>query len=237
MNYPFPSNQRSGYVYLFFLPIDFASIFIVFSFSKMAGIRRHMKYPWLESTLSTFWPLKYTPTPLSVFFYLIWLACPACLTRLARTSNSLALHASHGWLACLAGSHSIQTRAISPTSDKSPFNVLFYKPPTSARNILVIVELGFSQFCLLCALVRLWVELTCIRRTKIFQPMMARTPETYPSSTSHDNFYDSGITTRGKTSQWRSVGWLRWLKQFFECRIFHLWRNNSGLRESIRNWR
>ena len=112
---------------------------------------------------------------------------------------------------------------------------------TNRRNPLVIsqkiVELGFSQFCLLCALVRLWVELTCIRRTKIFQLMMARTPETYPSSTSHDNFYDSGITTRGKTSQWRSVDWLRWLKQFFECRIFHLWRNNSGFRELIRNWR
>ena len=70
--------------------------------------------------------------------------------------------------------------AISPTRDKRPFNLLFYKPPTSARNILKIVELGFSQFCLLCALVRLWVELTCIRQTKIFQPMMARTPETYP---------------------------------------------------------
>ena len=66
--------------------------------------------------------------------------------------------------------------AISPTRDKSPFNLLVYKPPTSARNILKIVELGFSQFCLLCALVRLWVELICIRRTKIFQPMMAPYP-------------------------------------------------------------
>ena len=82
--------------------------------------------------------------------------------------------------------------AISPTRDKSPFNLLVYKPPTSARNILKIVELGFSQFCLLCALVRLWVELICIRRTKIFQPMMARTPETYPSSTSQDNFLRFG---------------------------------------------
>ena len=99
--------------------------------------------------------------------------------------------------------------AILPTRDKSPFNLLFYKPPTSARNILIIVELGFSQFFLLCILVRLWVELTCIRRTKIYQPMMASTPETYPSSTSHDDFYYSGITTRGKTSQWRSVDWLR----------------------------
>ena len=120
MNYPSTSNQRSGYVYLFFLPIDFASIFIVFSFSKMADLRRHMKYPWLESTLSTLWPLKYTPTPLSAFliwFDVIrkdlmhdshasqgWLACLACLTRLARmprTSDSLTSHASHGWLACL----------------------------------------------------------------------------------------------------------------------------------------
>ena len=82
--------------------------------------------------------------------------------------------------------------AISPTRNKSPFNLLVYKPPTSARNILKIVELGFSQFCLLCALVRLWVELICIRRTKIFQPMMARTPETYPSSTSQDNFLRFG---------------------------------------------
>ena len=154
-----------------------------------------------------------------------------------RMSDSPGSHVQLACLACLAGSYPIQTRAISPTRDKSPSNVLFYKPPTSARNILVIVELGFSQFCLLCALVRLWVELTCIRWTKIFQPMMASTSETYSSSTSHDDFYDSGITTRGKTSQWRSVGWLRWLKQFFECRIFHLWRNNSGFRESIRNWR
>ena len=93
MNYPFPSNQRSGYVYLFFLPIDFASIFIVFSFSKMADIRRHMKYPWLESTLSTFWPLKYTPTPLSVFF--IWFD----VIRMPRKADS---HAPHVWLAWLA---------------------------------------------------------------------------------------------------------------------------------------
>ena len=115
MNYPFPSNQRSGYVYLFFLPIDFASIFIVFSFSRMADIRRHMKYPWLESTLSTFWPLKYTPTPLSVFLIWfdvirmprkadshaphVWLAWLARLTRLPRMPRMVGSHASHASLA------------------------------------------------------------------------------------------------------------------------------------------
>ena len=118
MNYPSTSNQRSGYVYLIFLPIDFASIFIVFSFSKMADLRRHMKYPWLESTLSTFWSLKYTPTPLSVFFILFdvirkdfmhdshasqgWLACLARLTRMPCTSDLPGSHALHVWLACLA---------------------------------------------------------------------------------------------------------------------------------------
>ena len=112
---PPPSNQRSGYVYLFFLPIDFASIFIVFSFSRMADIRRHMKYPWLESTLSTFWPLKYTPTPLSVFLIWfdvirmpckadshaphVWLAWLARLTRLPRMPRMVGLHASHASLA------------------------------------------------------------------------------------------------------------------------------------------
>ena len=115
MNYPSPSNQRSRYVYLFFLPIDFASIFIVFSFSRMADIRRHMKYPWLESTLSTFWPLKYTPTPLSVFFIWfdvirmprkadshaphVWLAWLARLTRLPRMPRMVGSHASHASLA------------------------------------------------------------------------------------------------------------------------------------------
>ena len=112
---PPPSNQRSGYVYLFFLPIDFASIFIVFSFSRMADIRRHMKYPWLESTLSTFWPLKYTPTPLSVFLIWfdvirmpckadshaphVWLAWLARLTRLPRMPRMVGSHASHASLA------------------------------------------------------------------------------------------------------------------------------------------
>ena len=111
------------------------------------------------------------------------------------------------------------------------YNFNFYKPPTSAHNISIIEELAICQFCLLCALVRLRVELTCIRRTTD-QQMMASTPETYPSSTSHVDFYDSGITTKGKTSQRRSVGWLRCLIQFFECRISHLWRNNSEFRES-----
>ena len=116
--------------------------------------------------------------------------------------------------------------AISPKRDKSPFNLLVYKPPTSARNILKIVELGFSQFCLLCALVRLWVELICIRRTKIFQPMMARTPETYPSSTSQDNFYDSGITSRGKTSQWPNLYYRRVIRQRRIIRLRRITRLN-----------
>ena len=45
MNYPSPSNQRSRYVYLFFLPIDFASIFIVFLFSKMADLMALYEIP------------------------------------------------------------------------------------------------------------------------------------------------------------------------------------------------
>ena len=142
MNYPYTSNQRSGYVYLFFLPIDFASIFIVFSFSKMADLRRHMKYPWLESTLSTFWSLKYTPTPLSVFFILFdvirkdlmhdshasqgWLACLArltCLARMPRTSDSLA---SHGWLACLAF---LACLAHYTNCTHCSFNRMHFQPP------------------------------------------------------------------------------------------------------------
>ena len=34
--------------------------------------------------------------------------------------------------------------AILPIKDKSPLNLLFYKPPTSAHNILIIVKLGLS---------------------------------------------------------------------------------------------
>ena len=35
--------------------------------------------------------------------------------------------------------------------DKSPLNLLFYKPPTSAQDILLIVELAFRLICLLSA--------------------------------------------------------------------------------------
>ena len=34
---------------------------------------------------------------------------------------------------------------------------------------------------------------------------------------------------KGKTSQWRSVGWLRWLKHILECRIFLLFRFGPDL--------
>ena len=108
----------------------------------MADLRRHMKYPWLESTLSTFWSLKYTPTPLSVFFILFdvirkdfmhdshasqgWLACLArltCLARMPHTSDSLASHASHGWLACLA------CLAHYTNSTHCSFNRMHFQPP------------------------------------------------------------------------------------------------------------
>ena len=72
--------------------------------------------------------------------------------------------------------------AISLTKDKSPLNLLFYKLPTSARNILIIVELGFSQFCLLCAFVRLWVELTCIRALSLLKKNKEENTVTYQES-------------------------------------------------------
>ena len=72
---------------------------------------------------------------------------------------------------------------------KSPFTLLFYKPPTSAHNILIIEELAFCQFCLLCALVRLWVELTCIRRTTD-QQMMASTPDDGEHTGNISQFYE-----------------------------------------------
>ena len=69
-------------------------------------------------------------------------------------------------------------------------NLLFYKPPTSAHNILIIEELAFYQFCSICALVRLWVELTCIRRTKTYQPMMASTPDDGKHTGNISQFYE-----------------------------------------------
>ena len=45
MNYPSPSNQRSRYVYLFFLPIDFASISSFSCFPRWRILWRYMKYP------------------------------------------------------------------------------------------------------------------------------------------------------------------------------------------------